>query len=98
MNHNINENLENVVNELSKTIKRTKLAQSFGFTTTRQLDNTISGKALLSTKAISKAVIKLNVNPTFLFTGTGEMFLNTLPKESKQKPLRIEYQYVSSTL
>ena len=98
MNHNINQNLQKVVNEVSKTVKRTKIAKSFGYTTTRQLDNTIAGNALLSTKAIIKAVETLKVNPTFLFTGIGEMFLDAIPKEPKQKPLRIEYSYVSSTL
>jgi hypothetical protein len=46
-----------------------------GFTTTTQLDNTLAGTALLSTKAITNLVKNLDVNPTYLFTGEGKMFL-----------------------
>ncbi|MFA5366661.1 MAG: hypothetical protein WC333_02155 [Dehalococcoidia bacterium] len=55
-------------------IKKTNLATLMGFTTTTQLDNTLAGVALLSTKAIVNLVKNLNINPAYLFTGKGEMF------------------------
>lgn len=79
--------------ELMKIHKRTKLAHGMGYTTTRQLDNSLEGKAMLSTQAIFNLVSNFNVNPTYLFTGSGNMFLNQPEPQN-----RLEYNYISSTM
>lgn len=73
----VNHNFGKVYSKLIKRpgVKRTWLATQMGFTTTTQLDNTLAGTALLSTKAITNLVKNLDVNPTYLFTGEGKMFL-----------------------
>ena len=91
---NIGLNLLKVYNELLKTNKKTKLARLMGYAAPRQLYKTIDGKCLISTKAIIRMVANFQINPTFLFTGTGDMFLY-----KTDKPItRVEYTYVSTTL
>jgi hypothetical protein len=46
-----------------------------GYSSTAQLSATLEGDALISTKAVINLIQNYNVNPTFLFTGKGEMFL-----------------------
>ncbi len=46
-----------------------------GYTTTAQLNSTLEGNSVLSTKAILAMVENLKVNPTFLLLGRGNMFL-----------------------
>ena len=90
---NIGLNLLKVYNELLKTNKKSKLARLMGYAATRQLNNTINNKTLISTKAIIKMVANLNINPTFLFTGLGDMFL------FNDKPVtHVEFIYSSTTL
>ena len=91
---NIGLNLLKVYDELLKTNKKTKLAHLMGYAATRQLNNTINNKTLISTKAIIKMVANLQINPTFLFTGTGDMFLYKTDKSLSP----IEYTYTSTTL
>lgn len=57
-------------------MKKTNLATLMGFTTTTQLDNTLAGTALLSTKAVITLVKNLDINPAYLFTGKGGMFIH----------------------
>jgi hypothetical protein len=57
-------------------MKPTQIAHLKGYTTTRQLHNTIEGKSMLSTKAIKGLIENLNVNPFYLFLGKGEIFLS----------------------
>ena len=92
--YNVGTNLKRVCDELQKTIKITKLAKYMGYTTTRQLHNTINGNASLSQKAIETMVINLNISPTYLFTGTGDMFLF----QTKEPVSCIEFKYITSTL
>jgi hypothetical protein len=92
--NNIGLNLMKVYNELLKTNKKTKIAHLMGYMTTRQLYNTIDNKTLLSTKAIIKMVANLQINPTFLFTGTGDMFLFKTDKPVS----RVQYTNISTTL
>lgn len=56
--------------------KFTQIAKAMGYTTTAQLHSVMSGESLISTKAVISLIENLNVNPTFLFCGTGEMFLS----------------------
>jgi hypothetical protein len=61
--------------ELKKTNKRTAIAKAIGYSTTTQLENVMTGVACISTPAIMNLVKNFDVNPTFLFTGGGNMFL-----------------------
>jgi hypothetical protein len=68
----------------------TRLSSKMGYTTTAQLNSVLSGESQLSTKAIISLIENLNVNPTFLFLGKGEMFsaeeseLDSLQKKSSE--------------
>ena len=68
--------------------KPTNIAKQIGFTTTTQLQNVLSGKSQLSTQAIIGLIENLNVNPTFLFLGKGNMFL---AEEDDLQKLQREY-------
>jgi hypothetical protein len=78
MNYDTTTNFQAVYNELRLTNKKTAIAHGMGFSTTTQLDNSLSGKAMLSTKAVQNLVRNYNVNPTFLFTGAGAIFIGKL--------------------
>jgi hypothetical protein len=72
----IQQNFVKVLQSLEeKGMKRTNIAKEIGYTTTTQLNSTISGQSMLSTKAIVGLIENLQVNPTFLFLGKGEMFI-----------------------
>ena len=60
---------------MNQGIKRTAFAKAMGYSSTAQLSSTLDGDALISTKAVIELVKNFNVNPTFLFTGQGPMFL-----------------------
>ncbi len=72
-------NFNNVYNELIKTTKKTKIARGIGFTSTVQLHKTLKGSSTLSTRAIINLIKNFNINPTYIFLGTGDMFLNKQP-------------------
>lgn len=72
----IEENLNSIYHTLlNQGIKRTAFAKGMGFSSTSQLAATLEGEALISTKAVINLIKNFNVNPTFLFTGQGGMFL-----------------------
>jgi hypothetical protein len=71
-----------------KGMKNTSIAKEIGYTTTSQLNSTLSGGSLLSTKAVMGLIENLNVNPTFLFLGKGEMFISD---ESELEKIQKEY-------
>jgi hypothetical protein len=71
-----------------KGMKPTAIAKSIGYTTTAQLNRTLSGDSLLSTKAILGLIENLKINPTYLFLGQGEMFLTD---KSELETLRKQY-------
>ena len=56
-------------------MKPTAIAKAMGYTTTSQLHSVLEGDSLISTKAIINLIENLKVNPSFLFMGTGEIFL-----------------------
>jgi len=60
---------------MNQGTKRTAFAKAMGYSSTSQLSSTLDGDALISTKAVIELVKNFNVNPTFLFTGQGPMFL-----------------------
>jgi len=78
MDYRIAYNFNKVYQELIKTTKRTSIAKKMGYTTTAQLENTLTGTSCISTPAIMNLVKNFDVNPTFLFTGTGAMFFGKL--------------------
>jgi hypothetical protein len=92
MDNRVNYNFTKVFDVLLKTTKKTRLARKMGYTTTRQLDNVLAGAGSLSTMAIMNLVKNFNVNPTFLFTGNGSMFLLESNVEN------FKYTSISSTL
>jgi transcriptional regulator with XRE-family HTH domain len=71
-----------------KGMKRTNIAREIGYTTTSQLNRTLAGESLLSTKAIMGLIENLNVNPTFLFLGKGEIFISD---ETEVERIQKEY-------
>ena len=77
MEINLSVNLLLIVATLQKQYKMkfTHIAKAIGFTTTTQLHNAMGATTSISTKAIVGLILNLNVNPTFLFLGKGEMFL-----------------------
>ena len=77
MEINLSNNLSLIVNTLERrhNMKFTNIAKAIGFTTTTQLHNAMGATTSISTKAIVGLILNLNVNPTFLFLGKGEMFL-----------------------
>jgi hypothetical protein len=90
MEINLKENLAIIVNALERhqNMKFTHIAKAIGFTTTTQLHNAMGATSGISAKAIIGIIANLNVNPTFLFFGKGEMFLtdeNELEAIQKEK-------------
>jgi hypothetical protein len=85
MDNRIANNFNLVYNELVKTNKRTAIAKAMGFSTTTQLENVQTGVACISTPAIMNLVKNFDVNPTFLFTGSGNMFLIKNKPENRYK-------------
>ena len=90
MKINLSQNLSLIVNKLEQhhNMKFTHIAKEIGFTTTTQLHKAMGATTSISTKAIISLILNLNVNPTFLFLGKGEMFLtdeNELEAIQKEK-------------
>jgi hypothetical protein len=91
MDIELNQNLARIIRTLEgQGMKPTKIAHAIGYAATRQLDNSIEGKSMLSIKAIRGLISNLNVNPIYLFLGKGEMFLadetevETLRRENRE--------------
>ena len=88
MDIELKQNLSRIIRTLEgQGMKPTKIAHSIGYTTTRQMYNTLDGKSMLSTKAVKGLIENLNINPLYLFLGKGEMFLTA---ESESDVLRSE--------
>ncbi len=69
------DNFKQIYDALLRKMPRTNIARGMGYTTTTQLNSTLVGDSVLSTKAILAMIENLKVNPTFLFLGRGNMFL-----------------------
>lgn len=90
MDIELNQNLARIIRTLEgQGMKPTKIAHAIGYTTTRQLYNSVDGKSLLSTKAVKGLIENLNVNPIYIFLGKGDMFLTA---ETEIETLRKENQ------
>jgi uncharacterized protein YqgQ len=84
MDIQLKENFINVIKTLQESgMKITKIAKAIGYTTTRQLYNTLDGKSMLSTHGIIGLISNLNVSPQYLFFGIGEMFMTTINKKKE---------------
>ena len=77
---------------MNQGIKRTAFAKAMGYSSTSQLSATLDGEALISTKAVIELVKNFNVNPTFLFTGQGPMFMSEKDEvdELKEQIIQLE--------
>lgn len=76
MNFNITQNFARIYRTIGdQGIKRTAFAKAMGYSSTAQLSATLDGEALISTKAVIELIKNFNVNPTYLFTGQGPMFM-----------------------
>src|SRR4030042_2386923 len=71
----------------NKGIKRTAFAKAMGYSSTSQLSVTLEGEAMISTKAIIELIKNFNINPTYLFTGRGEIFLSEKEEMDELKSL-----------
>ena len=71
----------------NKGIKRTAFAKAMGYSSTSQLSVTLEGEAMISTKAIIELIKNFNINPTYLFTGRGEIFLTEKEELDQLKTL-----------
>jgi hypothetical protein len=86
MDIQLKENFINVIKTLQESgMKITKIAKAIGYTTTRQLYNTLDGKSMLSTQGITGLISNLNVNPQYLFLGEGNMFIPDKNAEKVKK-------------
>ena len=75
-----------------KGMKPTSIAKSIGYTTTTQLNSTLAGESLLSTKAILGLIENLNVNPYYLFLGKGDMFITDESEDERLKKENLELE------
>ena len=92
----LKQNLSSVLRSLEeKGMKTTNIAKSMGYTTTSQLHSIVDGDSLVSTKAIISMIENLNVNPTYLFLGKGEMFLTDVDEveELRKKIRELEHNH-----
>ena len=71
----------------NRGIKRTAFAKAMGYSSTSQLSVTLEGEAMISTKAIIELIKNFNINPTYLFTGSGEIFLTEKEELDELKTL-----------
>ena len=86
MNTDIKQNFASIFKTIAEAgFKRTSIAKGMGYTSTAQLTSTLVGEALISTKAVIELIKNFNVNPTYLFTGQGPMFLAEKDEISKLK-------------
>jgi transcriptional regulator with XRE-family HTH domain len=63
---------------IEKGNKKTNICYKIGYTSTSQLNNVLSGKSIMSTKAIQGLFKAYNVNPTYFFSGAGAMYINQI--------------------
>ena len=88
MELNITKNFNNIFAAVSnRGIKRTAFAKAMGYSSTSQLSVTLEGEAMISTKAIIELIKNFNINPTYLFTGQGEIFLTEKDELDQLKTL-----------
>lgn len=73
-------------------MKPTSIAKAIGYTTTTQLNSTLAGESLLSTKAIIGLIENLNVNPYYLFLGTGDIFITDESEVDQLKKNNLELE------
>lgn len=76
MEINITKNFNEIYTALvNKNMTVTGIAKAMGYTSSAQLHSAVNGESMLSTKAIISLIQNVNINPSFLFLGTGNMFM-----------------------
>ena len=96
LNINITENINRIFDEFfARAMNISGIAKSMGYTSSSQLHNVRKGDSMLSTKAIAALIQNANVNPTYIFLGTGDMFLT---EESESERLKKENLELSRKL
>jgi hypothetical protein len=90
---NLTQNFIKVFDTLQKkNMNITAIAKSMGYTTSAQLHSVTKGESMLSTKAITALILNANVNPTYLYLGTGDMFLTDETELEKLQKENIDLQ------
>jgi predicted nuclease with TOPRIM domain len=88
ININITENINRIFDEFfARAMNISGIVKSMGYTSSSQLHSVRKGESMLSTKAIAALIQNANVNPTYIFLGTGDMFLT---EESELERLKKE--------
>ena len=83
---NLTQNFNVIFDTLHKrNMNITGIAKSMGYTSSNQLHSALKGESMLSTKAITALIMNAGVNPTYLFLGTGDMFLTDESEVDKIK-------------
>jgi len=91
LNINVTENINRIFHELlARRMNISAIAKSMGYTSSSQLHNVSKGDSMISTKAITALIQNANVNPTFIFLGTGDMFLTEESEVDRMKKEREE--------
>lgn len=72
----LNDRFKNIYEVLKSKYKVKEIIEKLKFSGSRQLYNIIEDKNLVSTRAIDALIKNFNVNPTFIFTGEGSMFID----------------------
>jgi len=92
MGISLSNNLHLIVGALKseRNMKITQISKAIGFTSTTQLHNAMGATSGISANAIAGLIYNLNINPSFLFFGKGEIFLTgedeleTIRKQSSE--------------
>ena len=82
----LNDRFKAIYEVLKSKHKVKEIIEKLNFSGSRQLYNILENKNLVSTRAIDRLIKQFNVNPTFIFSGTGSMFID----ENKDIPEDLE--------
>lgn len=92
----LTKNFNDIIDSLmDKKYNISQISKMMGYTSSSQLHNAMDGGSMLSTKAIISLIENASVNPTFLFFGTGEIFLSEV---SELEKLRNDNQELTQKL
>ena len=72
----LNDRFKAIYEVLKSKHKVKEIIEKLNFSGSRQLYNILENKNLVSTRAIDRLIKQFNVNPTFIFSGTGSMFID----------------------
>ena len=91
----LNERFKEIYNVLKSKYKVKEVIEKLKFSGSRQLYNILEDKNLVSSRAVSNLIKNFNVNPSFIFSGNGNMkpstsrpFPNSSPNTCIQRRLK----------